>query len=99
MKLWGILVLLIILDTGLASHGSVVTQEKRSFAVFDNMSYRGKPDTTRDGLVLSNILYEASIWPHDKNYGVLPSRDAFDALVSTHSANPGPLVLDIERLP
>jgi hypothetical protein len=77
----------------------IVPQEKDSFGVFDNMSYRGKPDTTLDGLVLSNIVYEGSIWPHDKNYGVLPSRDAFDAVIRAHMANRGPLVLDIERLP
>jgi hypothetical protein len=99
MKLGDVLVLLMIVATGSASYGLVVTQEKRSFAVFDNMSYRGKPDTTRDGLVSSNIVYEGSIWPHDKNYGVLPSRDAFDAVIRAHMANPGPFVLDIERLP
>jgi hypothetical protein len=67
MKLSGVFVLLIIAATGLASYGLVITQGKRSFAVFDNMSYRGKPDTTRNGLVPSNIVYEGSIWPHDKN--------------------------------
>ena len=98
MKLSCVFVLLIIAATGLPSYSLVITQGKRSFAVFDNMSYRGKPDTTRDGLVPSNIVYEGSIWPHDKNYGVLPSRAAFDAVVRAHMANPGPLVLDIERL-
>src|SRR5215472_11355617 len=98
MKLSCVFVLLIIAATGLPSYSLVITQGKRSFAVFDNMSYRGKPDTTRDGLVPSNIVYEGSIWPHDKNYGVLPSREAFDAVVHAHMANPGPLVLDIERL-
>jgi hypothetical protein len=98
MKLAGVLVLLITV-TGLASYSLVAAQEKRPFAVFDNMSYRGKPDTTEEGLVPSNIVYEGSIWPHDKNYGVLPSRDAFDAVIRGHIGNPGPLVLDIERLP
>lgn len=99
MKLSGVLVLLIIVAPGLASYGSAVTHEKHSFVVFDNMSYRGKPDTTLDGLVPSNIVYESYIWPHDQNYGILPSREAFDAIIRAHMANPGPLVLDIERLP
>ncbi len=98
MKLSGVLVLLIA-ATGLASYRLVAAQEKRPFAVFDNMAYRGKPDTTQDGLVPSNIVYERAIWPHDKNYGVLPSRDTFDAVIRGHMGNPGPLVLDIERLP
>jgi hypothetical protein len=34
-----------------------------------------------------------------KNYGVLPSREAFDAIIRGHTGNTGPLVLDIERLP
>lgn len=43
------------------------------FAMYDNMFYRGKPDTTKDGFVVSNILYEGVIWPHNRNYGVLPT--------------------------
>jgi hypothetical protein len=34
-----------------------------------------------------------------QNYGVLPSRSSFDAIVAAHMANPGPIVLDIEKLP
>ena len=77
----------------------VVTERGRSFPVFDNMFYRGKPNTAPEGLVASNILYEGEIWPHGENYGVLPGRSAFEALVRLHVANPGPLVLDIEKLP
>ncbi len=72
---------------------------ERSFTIYDNMFYRGKPNTAREGLVASNILYENYIWPQGKDYGVLPSRSAFAAIVRVHSANPGPLVLDIEQLP
>src|SRR5215470_6892650 len=69
------------------------------FALYDNMFYPGKPDTTRDGFVVSNILYEGVIWPHKINYGVLPDRRYFEKLVREHVANPGPLVIDIEELP
>ena len=48
------------------------------FALFDNMFYRGKPDTAKDGFVASNILYESVIWPHKVNYGVLPDQGEFD---------------------
>jgi hypothetical protein len=69
------------------------------FALFDNMYYRGKPDTIRDGFVVSNILYEGVIWPHNVNYGVLPDRKEYETIVRAHIANPGPLVIDIEELP
>jgi len=71
----------------------------RHFRLFDNMSYRGKPDTTADGFTVSNILYESAIWPKGTPYGVLPERAAFEALVRAHAGAPGPLVLDIEKLP
>jgi hypothetical protein len=71
----------------------------RSFPVFDNMFYRGKPNTGADGLILSNILYEGVIWPSSSQFGTLPPRPTFEALVRAHNLNPGPLVLDIERLP
>jgi hypothetical protein len=71
----------------------------RSFNVYDNMFYRGKPDTTRNGLLVSNILYENKIWPNDENYGKLPDKKAFETLVRQHISNPGPLVIDIEKLP
>jgi hypothetical protein len=69
------------------------------FVVYDDMSYRGKPDTAKAGLTASNILYESTIWPRGTPEGPLPQREAFAALVRAHDANPGPFVLDIERLP
>jgi len=75
------------------------TKQPRPFPVYDNMFYIGKPDTTQYGLVPSNIIDEGHIWPHGQNYGVLPSRTSFDAIVAAHMANPGPIVLDIEKLP
>ncbi len=60
-----------------------------SFPVYDNMFYIGKPDTTKYGLIRSNIIDDAHIWPHGQNYGVLPSRSVFDALVAANNANPG----------
>ena len=71
----------------------------RTFPVYDNMFYIGKPDTTKYGLIPSNIIDDAHIWPHGQNYGALPSRGVFDALVAANNTNPGPIVLDIEKLP
>ena len=70
-----------------------------TFPVYDNMFYIGKPDTTKYGLIPSNIIDDAHIWPHGQNYGALPSRSVFDALVAANNTNPGPIVLDIEKLP
>lgn len=69
------------------------------FCVYDNMFYRGKPDTAKDGLMASNILYENRIWPDRKKVGLLPKHDDFTRLVSANIANPGPLVIDVESLP
>ena len=55
---------------GLSAHPA----QKRSFPVYDNMSYIGKPDTKLYGLIKSNIIDEGRIWPHGQNYGMLPSR-------------------------
>jgi hypothetical protein len=71
----------------------------RPFTVYDNLFYQGKPDTTKAGLVVSNILYEEAIWPHKVNYGKLPKQSAFEATVIKSITNLGPLVLDIEHLP
>lgn len=71
----------------------------RTFIVYDNMFYRGKPDTAKEGLVASNILYESLIWPDHKRVGVLPKREDFVKLVRSSVANPGPLVIDVEDLP
>jgi hypothetical protein len=74
-------------------------QGRRPFMVYDNMFYRGKPNTASVGLVVSNIIYENKIWPNEQNFGSLPNRGAFAALVRSHMENPGPLVIDIEKLP
>ena len=76
-----------------------VAQTRAPFMVYDNMFYRGKPNTTAAGLVVSNIIYENKIWPNEKDYGRLPNRGAFVALVRSHMENPGPLVIDIEKMP
>src|SRR5580693_3190094 len=70
----------------------------RSFPVFDNMFFRGKPPTDADGLTLSNIVYQDTIWPHDRGYGTLPPRPAFEAVVRANDLNPGPRVLIIDRM-
>ena len=74
--------------------GIAVAQGRTPFMVYDNMFYRGKPNTTASGLVVSNIIYENKIWPDEKDYGRLPNRSTFVALVRTHMENPGPLVID-----
>jgi hypothetical protein len=92
--------LLIAFVTATVLPGMVAAAEHaRSFTVYDNMFYRGKPNTAAEGLQASNILYENLIWPDKKELGILPNRNAFAALVRSHIANPGPLVIDIEQLP
>jgi len=77
----------------------LIAQEPwKPFPVYDNMFYRGKPETTQYGLIPSNILYENKIWPNPRDVGELPKRDAFQDLVRRVVANPGPLVLDIEEV-
>ncbi len=82
-----------------ASTPSSTTTAGGAFVVYDDMFYRGKPNTNPDGLIASNILYERSIWPHNEDHGTLPDRAAFQALVRSHIENPGPLVIDVETLP
>jgi hypothetical protein len=48
--------------------GALVAVE-RPFVVYDNMYYKGKPDTVRSGLVESNIVYENKIWPNKRDVG------------------------------
>jgi len=71
---------------------------EKPFPIYDNMFYKGKPDTRKNGLTLSNILYENKIWPNPRDVGALPNRDALQALVRSAAVNPGPLVLDIESV-
>ena len=73
------------------AHESLAAEEPRSFTIYDNLFYRGKPNTARDGLVAANILYENKIWPNEQAFGVLPNRNAFESLVRLHVANPGQL--------
>ena len=94
LLLWVIFGLATLHVRELAAH-----DDARAFPIYDNLFYKGKPDTLQEGLILSNILYEGLIWPHGPKIGVLPDRNAFEALVRAHSTNPGPLVIDIERLP
>jgi hypothetical protein len=67
-----------------------------SFAIFDNMEYKEKPDTAAHGLIASNVLYERQIWPNRQGLGTLPDQKVFQNLVKTNSKNPGPFVIDIE---
>jgi hypothetical protein len=56
----------------------------RQFPIYDNLFYKGKPDTVRGGLIVSNILYENLIWPREQNENVLPDRAAYEALARAH---------------
>src|ERR1700730_6631943 len=101
LKLHTALLLLVVASTTIAMplRQAAVAKGGRSFTIYDNLFYRGKPNTVQEGLIASNILYEDRIWPRGENSSVLPERGAFETLVRAHSANPGPLVLDIEKLP
>ena len=72
---------------------------KQAFSLYDNMFYKGKPDTAGDGLIASNILYENQIWPKRQNMAVLPKREEFEALVRQAIVSPGPLVIEVESFP
>ncbi len=92
--------LFVVLLSGLAlalAGGTAGPDE--AFPIYDNMYYKGKPDTTRTGLIASNIVYENKIWPNKQDVGTLPDRVAYESLVRKLSANPGPLVIDVESLP
>lgn len=71
---------------------------KKNFVIYDNMSYKGKPDTTPLGMIPSDVLYENKIWPVRQQIGTLPDRSVFEALVRSVATHPGPLVIDIENL-
>jgi hypothetical protein len=85
--------------TALLFSDVAAAQARTPFMVYDNMFYRGKPNTTAAGLVVSNIIYENKIWANEQDYGRLPNRSAFVALVRARMENPGPLVIDIEKMP
>jgi hypothetical protein len=100
MKVYAALLLLSAFSLAAAiPNESGVAGDQRSFPIYDNLFYRGKPDTSREGLIAANILYENKIWPPGEAFGALPSRNAFQAIVRSHIANSGPLVIDIEKLP
>ncbi len=69
-----LLILLLALSPAAIPSGNDGEKGEHAFKIYDNMFYRGKPNTAPEGMVVSNILYEDLIWPHDKNYGKLPSR-------------------------
>jgi hypothetical protein len=100
VKVYAVLLLLLSFSLAAAHPSeSSVAANSRSFQIYDNMFYREKPDTSREGLIAANILYENKIWPSVEAFGVLPSRNGFQTIVRLHIANPGPLVIDIEKLP
>jgi len=76
---------------GSATHGP--------FPVYDNMSFRAKPDTAGAGLLGANIVYSADLWPAGSDPAALPDRTTVQAAVSARLTRPGPLVLDVEDLP
>lgn len=94
-----LLLLLTFSLVALRSGRMTASSNERHLPIYDNLFYKGKPETFQDGLILSNILYEGLIWPKGQKFGVLPDRSVFETLVRAHSTNPGPLVIDIEKLP
>jgi hypothetical protein len=63
---------------------------QKPFPIYDNMSYKEKPDTKKAGLILSNVIYEDKIWPNHQQVGMLPDHETFLALVRATNVNPGP---------
>ncbi len=45
---------------------------ERGFPIYDNVFCKGKPDTSMNGLIASNILYENKIWPNKQDMGDQP---------------------------
>ena len=64
----------------------------KSFVVYDNMQYSGKPATVKGLCKHINLLSEATIWPGLKNYGTLPAQSTFASMVRTAVTGSGPLV-------
>jgi hypothetical protein len=77
---------------------SIAQAPAKAFVIYDNMFYKGKPDTARIGLIPSNVLYENKIWPTHQEIGTLPDHTVFVALVHATNTNPGPFVIDIENV-
>src|SRR5215469_5342713 len=99
MKL--ILAMVLLLSCALIGASAVFClgeEGQANFLMYDSMAYKRKPDTGKDGLIKSNILYEAQIWPGRQGWGAPPNREVFEALVRSNSTNPGPLVIDIEHI-
>jgi hypothetical protein len=98
MKILGLLLAVGAALSGTRAALSSAQVARKSFALYDNMSYKRKPDTAKDGFIASDTLYEDKIWPNKREAGTLPNREAFEALVRAEARNPGPLVIDIERI-
>lgn len=62
------------------------------------MLYKEKPDTTKAGLIPSDVIYEDKLWPNHRQVGTLPDHQTFLARVRATNVNPGPLVIDIESV-
>ncbi|HLK16051.1 MAG TPA: hypothetical protein VKT78_14690 [Fimbriimonadaceae bacterium] len=70
-----------------------------SFRVFDNMFYRGMPNSADAGMTRVDILYSAVIWPKGADKEALPDKGEFQRKVRAASKSSGPFVLDVETLP
>jgi hypothetical protein len=76
------------------------TARLRTFTVYDNLGYGGKPDTTPLGLLNCNIIYQGRIiWKDGNRTNLVPDEAAFKALVRDKARKPGPIVIDIEGVP
>ena len=59
-----IVAILLLLASALIGTGAAVFErpdDKKSFPIYDNLFYKGKPDTAKDGLIASDVLYEDKI--------------------------------------
>jgi hypothetical protein len=69
----------------------------KSFQVFDNMFYAGKPDLSTNGIIASSVVYETAELKAAVTNGQLPDETAFKAKIKKIAADhPGPIVIDIE---
>ena len=85
-----------IADLHPAAGASPQSSGPQKFPIFDNMAYKEKPDTSAEGMIPSNVIYEKQIWPDRQMAGAMPDRETFESLVRSQAKNPGPLVIDIE---
>lgn len=83
--------------SGCAASAAPQTPTADHKGTFDNTFYTNV-DLQALGLTKSNVVYEQNWITAAGQTGTPPDKNQFQKLVSDHSANPGPVVLDFESL-